>query len=158
MKWTKCAIRFLRISRPGVRVPSIAPRKIPRLTVENTVQIVGFLVLQCLSKGRFARYLRAIFQKTVILKLGLLIFEQAFFLLHRSRRGQSLARAAVFPFPVQRCASLCDIKEQPTSPAESPLVSCFALCVVLFLNSVKHTFQCVRCRCIRALNHTCVNV
>ena len=25
MKWTKCAIRFLRISRPGVRVPSIAP-------------------------------------------------------------------------------------------------------------------------------------
>ena len=27
MKWTKCAIRFLRISRPGVRVPSIAPRK-----------------------------------------------------------------------------------------------------------------------------------
>ena len=24
-KWTKCAIRFLRISRPGVRVPSIAP-------------------------------------------------------------------------------------------------------------------------------------
>ena len=27
MKWIKCAIRFLRISRPGVRVPSIAPRK-----------------------------------------------------------------------------------------------------------------------------------
>ena len=27
MKWTKCAIRFLRISRPGVRVPSIAPEK-----------------------------------------------------------------------------------------------------------------------------------
>jgi len=27
MKWTKCAIRFLRISRPAVRVPSIAPRK-----------------------------------------------------------------------------------------------------------------------------------
>ena len=27
MEWTKCAIRFLRISRPGVRVPSIAPRK-----------------------------------------------------------------------------------------------------------------------------------
>ena len=26
-KWTKSAIRFLRISRPGVRVPSIAPRK-----------------------------------------------------------------------------------------------------------------------------------
>ena len=26
MKWTKCAIRFLRISRPGVRVPSIAPK------------------------------------------------------------------------------------------------------------------------------------
>ena len=25
MKWKKCAIRFLRISRPGVRVPSIAP-------------------------------------------------------------------------------------------------------------------------------------
>ena len=25
MEWTKCAIRFLRISRPGVRVPSIAP-------------------------------------------------------------------------------------------------------------------------------------
>ena len=25
MKWTKCAIRFPRISRPGVRVPSIAP-------------------------------------------------------------------------------------------------------------------------------------
>ena len=25
MKWIKCAIRFLRISRPGVRVPSIAP-------------------------------------------------------------------------------------------------------------------------------------
>ena len=25
MKWTKCATRFLRISRPGVRVPSIAP-------------------------------------------------------------------------------------------------------------------------------------
>ena len=25
MKWTKCAIRFLRISRPGDRVPSIAP-------------------------------------------------------------------------------------------------------------------------------------
>ena len=25
MKWTKYAIRFLRISRPGVRVPSIAP-------------------------------------------------------------------------------------------------------------------------------------
>ena len=25
MKWTKCAIRFLRISRPGVRVPSSAP-------------------------------------------------------------------------------------------------------------------------------------
>ena len=25
MKWTKCTIRFLRISRPGVRVPSIAP-------------------------------------------------------------------------------------------------------------------------------------
>ena len=46
MKWTKCAIRFLRISRPGVRVPSIAPNKIPRLTVENAVQIVGFLVLQ----------------------------------------------------------------------------------------------------------------
>nr|DAE78808.1 MAG TPA: hypothetical protein [Caudoviricetes sp.] len=37
MKWIKCAIRFLRISRPGVRVPSIAPSKIPRLTVENTV-------------------------------------------------------------------------------------------------------------------------
>ena len=27
MKWTKCAIRFLRISRPGVRVPSIAPQQ-----------------------------------------------------------------------------------------------------------------------------------
>ena len=27
MKWTKCAVWFLRISRPGVRVPSIAPRK-----------------------------------------------------------------------------------------------------------------------------------
>ena len=25
MKWTKCAVQFLRISRPGVRVPSIAP-------------------------------------------------------------------------------------------------------------------------------------
>ena len=37
MKWTKCAIRFLRISRPGVRVPSIAPSKITRLTVENRV-------------------------------------------------------------------------------------------------------------------------
>ena len=77
---------------------------------------MGFLVLQCLSKGRFARYLRAIFQKIVILKLGLLIFEQAFFLLHRSRRGQSLARAAVFPFPVQRCASLCDIKRAAHKP------------------------------------------
>ena len=32
---------------------------------------MGFLVLQCFSKSRFARYLRAIFQKTVILKLGL---------------------------------------------------------------------------------------
>ena len=28
---------ILRISRPGVRVPSIAPSKIPRLTVENAV-------------------------------------------------------------------------------------------------------------------------
>ena len=26
MKWTKCAVQFLRISRPGVRVPSIAPK------------------------------------------------------------------------------------------------------------------------------------
>ena len=25
MKWTKCTIRFLRISRPGVRPPSPAP-------------------------------------------------------------------------------------------------------------------------------------
>ena len=38
MKWTKCAIRFLRISRPGVRVPSIAPRKITRFTVKITVK------------------------------------------------------------------------------------------------------------------------
>ena len=30
MKWTKCAIRFLRISRPGVRVPSIAPKNAVR--------------------------------------------------------------------------------------------------------------------------------
>ena len=27
MKWTKCAVQFLRISRPGVRVPSIAPQQ-----------------------------------------------------------------------------------------------------------------------------------
>ena len=27
MKWTKCAVQFLRISRPGVRVPSIAPHQ-----------------------------------------------------------------------------------------------------------------------------------
>ena len=35
MKWTKCAIRFLRISRPGVRVPSIAP--------ENAVKSKDFM-------------------------------------------------------------------------------------------------------------------
>ena len=34
-KWTKCAIRFLRISRPGVRVPSIAP--------ENAVKSKDFM-------------------------------------------------------------------------------------------------------------------
>ena len=128
------------------------------MTVENAVRIVGFLVLQCLLKGRFARYLRAIFQKTVILKLGLLIFEQAFFFCLNPAGARSGTGCRV-PFPVHRCASLCDIKkEQPTSPAESPLVSCFALCVVLFLDSVKYTFQRVRCRCIRALNHGCVNV
>ena len=119
---------------------------------------MGFLVLQCLLKGRFARYLRAIFQKTVILKLGLLIFEQAFFFCLNPAGARSGTGCRV-PLP---CPALCEFvrhkKEQPTSPAESPLVSCFALCVVLFLNSVKHTFQRVRCRCIRALNHTCVNV
>ena len=30
-------IYYFQISRPGVRVPSIAPSKIPRLTVENAV-------------------------------------------------------------------------------------------------------------------------
>ena len=35
MKWTKCAIRFLRISRPGVRAPSIAP--------ENAVKSKDFM-------------------------------------------------------------------------------------------------------------------
>ena len=35
MKWIKCAIRFLRISRPGVRVPSIAP--------ENAVKSKDFM-------------------------------------------------------------------------------------------------------------------
>ena len=35
MKWTKCTIRFLRISRPGVRVPSIAP--------ENAVKSKDFM-------------------------------------------------------------------------------------------------------------------
>ena len=35
MKWTKCAVRFLRISRPGVRVPSIAP--------ENAVKSKDFM-------------------------------------------------------------------------------------------------------------------
>ena len=44
MKWTKCAIRFLRISRPGVRVPSIAPRK------TRTHSCSGFSF--CLHSGR----------------------------------------------------------------------------------------------------------
>ena len=44
MKWTKCAIRFLRISRPGVRVPSIAPRK------TRTHSCSGFSF--CLHDGR----------------------------------------------------------------------------------------------------------
>ena len=44
MKWTKCAIRFLRISRPGVRVPSIAPRK------TSTHCVLVFLF--CLRDGR----------------------------------------------------------------------------------------------------------
>ena len=35
MKWTKCAVQFLRISRPGVRVPSIAP--------ENAVKSKDFM-------------------------------------------------------------------------------------------------------------------
>ena len=44
MKWTKCAIRFLRISRPWVRVPSIAPRK------TSTHCVLVFLF--CLRDGR----------------------------------------------------------------------------------------------------------
>ena len=44
MKWTKCAIRFLRISRPGVRVPSIAPRK------TSTHCVLVFLF--CLRDGK----------------------------------------------------------------------------------------------------------
>ena len=44
MKWTKCAIRFLRISRPVVRVPSIAPRK------TSTHCVLVFLF--CLRDGR----------------------------------------------------------------------------------------------------------
>ena len=43
IKWTKCAVQFLRISRPGVRVPSIAPSKIPRLTVEIRCKSWDFL-------------------------------------------------------------------------------------------------------------------
>ena len=35
MKWTKCAVQFLRISRPGVRAPSIAP--------ENAVKSKDFM-------------------------------------------------------------------------------------------------------------------
>ena len=35
MKWIKCAVQFLRISRPGVRVPSIAP--------ENAVKSKDFM-------------------------------------------------------------------------------------------------------------------
>ena len=44
MKWTKCAIRFLRISRPGVRVPSIAPRK------TSTHCVLVFLFV-CMMEG-----------------------------------------------------------------------------------------------------------
>ena len=45
MKWTKCAIRFLRISRPGVRVPSIAPRK------TSTHCVLVFLFFVCAMEG-----------------------------------------------------------------------------------------------------------
>ena len=44
MKWTKCAIRFLRISRPGVRVPSIAPRK------PEHIRVLVFLLV-CIVEG-----------------------------------------------------------------------------------------------------------
>ena len=44
LEWTKDAARFLRISRPGVRVPSIAPRK------TRTHSCSGFSF--CLHSGR----------------------------------------------------------------------------------------------------------
>ena len=44
MKWTKCAIRFLRISRPGVRVPSIAP--------ENAVKSKDFMAFLFSSESK----------------------------------------------------------------------------------------------------------
>ena len=43
MKWTKCAIRFLRISRPGVRVPSIAPNN-ENLNLFSIGEGFGFFV------------------------------------------------------------------------------------------------------------------
>ena len=49
MKWTKCAIRFLRISRPGVRVPSIAPRK------TSTQCVLVFLFVHAMEGARTRR-------------------------------------------------------------------------------------------------------
>ncbi len=49
MKWTKCAIRFLRISRPGVRVPSIAPRK------TSTRCVLVFLFVCAMEGARTGR-------------------------------------------------------------------------------------------------------
>ena len=48
MKWTKCAVQFLRISRPGVRVPSIAPRK------TSTQRVLVFLFV-CTMEGARTR-------------------------------------------------------------------------------------------------------
>ena len=56
MKWTKCAIRFLRISRPGVRVPSIAP--------ENAVKskdFMAFLFLRQRLHGFCTVFARSVF-------------------------------------------------------------------------------------------------
>ena len=59
MKWTKCAIRFLRISRPGVRVPSIAPKK-----CREIVRFHGFFVFVA-EAARFLHGFCTVFARSV---------------------------------------------------------------------------------------------
>ena len=53
----------LLIRGPGIRVPSSAPKKNPRLTVENAVQIVGFSVLQGVRNSQNVPYLYLTLEK-----------------------------------------------------------------------------------------------